>query len=288
MRIGFIGLGNMGMPMAKNLARNGHEVEGFDLIERKSEIFSISGQISETASNKDVVITMLPDGHSVLNVYSKILNILKADTILIDCSTIDVVSAQKAANIAVENGFKALDAPVSGGISGAENGTLTFMVGGDSIAFDCVLPLFDIMGQKAVLCGGNGAGQSMKICNNMILGISMIGACEAFSLADNLGLDQSKMFEVVSTASGSCWSINTYCPVPNVGPKTPADNDYKPGFSTDLMLKDLSLAKEAAESTESFTPLGQRAFNLYKDYFENGGKGKDFSAIIKFIHGKSS
>ncbi len=287
MRIGFIGLGNMGMPMAKNLARNGHEVEGFDLIERKSEIFSISGQISETASNKDVVITMLPDGHSVLNVYSKILNILKADTILIDCSTIDVVSAQKAANIAVENGFKALDAPVSGGISGAENGTLTFMVGGDSIAFDCVLPLFDIMGQKAVLCGGNGAGQSMKICNNMILGISMIGACEAFSLADNLGLDQSKMFEVVSTASGSCWSINTYCPVPNVGPKTPADNDYKPGFSTDLMLKDLSLAKEAAESTESFTPLGRRAFNLYKDYFENGGKGKDFSAIIKFIQGKS-
>ena len=287
MRIGFIGLGNMGMPMAKNLASNGHEVEGFDLIERKSEIFSISGQISETASNKDVVITMLPDGHSVLNVYSEILNILKADTILIDCSTIDVVSAQKAANIAVENGFKALDAPVSGGISGAENGTLTFMVGGDSIAFDCVLPLFDIMGQKAVLCGSNGAGQSMKICNNMILGISMIGACEAFSLADNLGLDQSKMFEVVSTASGSCWSINTYCPVPNVGPKTPADNDYKPGFSTDLMLKDLSLAKEAAESTESFTPLGRRAFNLYKDYFESGGKGKDFSAIIKFIQGKS-
>ena len=165
---------------------------------------------------------------------------------------------------------------------------LTFMVGGDSIAFDCVLPLFDIMGQKAILCGNNGAGQSMKICNNMILGISMIGVCEAFSLADKLGIDHSKMFEVVSAASGSCWSMNTYCPVPNVGPKTPADNDYKPGFSTDLMLKDLSLAKDAAENTESFTPLGRSAYRLYKEYFENGGKGQDFSAIIKFINMKSS
>ena len=288
MKIGFIGLGNMGMPMAKNLSKHGHEVVGYDIVERHSKIFSISNEILDAISNKDVIITMLPDGSSVLDVYSKILNNLKTDTILVDCSTIDVVSAKKVANFALESGFKALDAPVSGGISGAENGTLTFMVGGHSIAFDCVLPLLDVMGQKAVLCGNNGAGQSMKICNNMILGISMIGVCEAFSLADNLDIDHSKMFEVVSTASGSCWSINTYCPVPNVGPKTPADNNYRPGFSTDLMLKDLTLAKEAAESTKSFTPLGQSAFELYKEYFESGGKGQDFSAIINFINSKSS
>ena len=283
MKIGFIGLGNMGMPMARNLIAEGHEVTGFDLIQKSDPLGQISKLLSETVSGKDVIITMLPDGSSLLEVYSSILNELQSEAILIDCSTVDVISAKKAAGMANEKGLKALDAPVSGGIGGAENGTLTFMVGGDIAAFERVTPLFNIMGQKAVLCGESGAGQSVKICNNMILGVSMIAVCEAFVMADNLGLDRSKMFDVVSTASGSCWAINTYCPVPNVGPNTPADNNYIPGFSADLMLKDLGLAKTAAEETNSFTPLGKEAYALYENFFSKGGKGKDFSAILNFI-----
>lgn len=283
MKIGFIGLGNMGMPMARNLIAEGHEVTGFDQIQKSDPLVQISKLLSETVSGKEVVITMLPDGSSLLEVYSSILNELQSEAILIDCSTVDVISAKKAAGMANEKGLKALDAPVSGGIGGAENGTLTFMVGGDIAAFERVTPLFNIMGQKAVLCGESGAGQSVKICNNMILGVSMIAVCEAFVMADNLGLDRSKMFDVVSTASGSCWAINTYCPVPNVGPNTPADNNYIPGFSADLMLKDLGLAKTAAEETNSFTPLGKEAYALYENFFSKGGKGKDFSAILNFI-----
>ena len=283
MKIGFIGLGNMGMPMARNLIAEGHEVTGFDLIQKSDPLVQISKLLSETVSGKEVIITMLPDGSSLLEVYSSILNELQSEAILIDCSTVDVISAKKAAGMANEKGLKALDAPVSGGIGGAENGTLTFMVGGDIAAFERVTPLFNIMGQKAVLCGESGAGQSVKICNNMILGVSMIAVCEAFVMADNLGLDRSKMFDVVSTASGSCWAINTYCPVPNVGPSTPADNNYIPGFSADLMLKDLGLAKTAAEETNSFTPLGKEAYALYENFFSKGGKGKDFSAILNFI-----
>ncbi len=283
MKIGFIGLGNMGMPMARNLIAEGHEVTGFDLIQKSDPLVQISKLLSETVSGKEVIITMLPDGSSLLEVYSSILNELQSEAILIDCSTVDVISAKKAAGMANEKGLKALDAPVSGGIGGAENGTLTFMVGGDIAAFERVTPLFNIMGQKAVLCGESGAGQSVKICNNMILGVSMIAVCEAFVMADNLGLDRSKMFDVVSTASGSCWAINTYCPVPNVGPNTPADNNYIPGFSADLMLKDLRLAKTAAEETNSFTPLGKEAYALYENFFSKGGKGKDFSAILNFI-----
>ena len=283
MKIGFIGLGNMGMPMARNLIAEGHEVTGFDLIQKSDPLVQTSKLLSETVSCKEVIITMLPDGSSLLEVYSSILNELQSEAILIDCSTVDVISAKKAAGMANEKGLKALDAPVSGGIGGAENGTLTFMVGGDIAAFERVTPLFNIMGQKAVLCGESGAGQSVKICNNMILGVSMIAVCEAFVMADNLGLDRSKMFDVVSTASGSCWAINTYCPVPSVGPNTPADNDYIPGFSADLMLKDLGLAKTAAEETNSFTPLGKEAYALYENFFSKGGKGKDFSAILNFI-----
>ena len=283
MKIGFIGLGNMGMPMARNLIAEGHEVTGFDLIQKSDPLVQISKLLSETVSGKEVIITMLPDGSSLLEVYSSILNELQSEAILIDCSTVDVISAKKAAGMANEKGLKALDAPVSGGIGGAENGTLTFMVGGDIAAFERVTPLFNIMGQKAVFCGESGAGQSVKICNNMILGVSMIAVCEAFVMADNLGLDRSKMFDVVSTASGSCWAINTYCPVPNVGPNTPADNNYIPGFSADLMLKDLGLAKTAAEETNSFTPLGKEAYALYENFFSKGGKGKDFSAILNFI-----
>ena len=283
MKIGFIGLGNMGMPMARNLIAEGHEVTGFDLIQKSDPLVQISKLLSETVSGKEVIITMLPDGSSLLEVYSSILSELQSEAILIDCSTVDVISAKKAAGMANEKGLKALDAPVSGGIGGAEDGTLTFMVGGDIAAFERVMPLFNIMGQKAVLCGESGAGQSVKICNNMILGVSMIAVCEAFVMADNLGLDRSKMFDVVSTASGSCWAINTYCPVPNVGPNTPADNNYIPGFSADLMLKDLGLAKTAAEETNSFTPLGKEAYALYENFYNKGGKGKDFSAILNFI-----
>ena len=283
MKIGFIGLGNMGMPMARNLIAEGHEVTGFDLIQKSDPLVQISKSLSETVSGKEVIITMLPDGSSLLEVYSSILTELQSEAILIDCSTVDIISAKKAAGMANEKELKALDAPVSGGIGGAENGTLTFMVGGDIAAFERVTPLFNIMGQKAVLCGESGAGQSVKICNNMILGVSMIAVCEAFVMADNLGLDRSKMFDVVSTASGSCWAINTYCPVPNVGPITPADNNYIPGFSADLMLKDLGLAKTAAEETNSFTPLGKEAYALYENFFSKGGKGKDFSAILNFI-----
>ena len=283
MKIGFIGLGNMGMPMARNLIAEGHEVIGFDRIQKLDPLVQISKSLSETVSGKEIIITMLPDGSSLLEVYSSILNELQSEAILIDCSTVDVISAKKAAGMANEKGLKALDAPVSGGIGGAENGTLTFMVGGDIAAFQRVTPLFNVMGQKAVLCGESGAGQSVKICNNMILGVSMIAVCEAFVMADNLGLDRSKMFDVVSTASGSCWAINTYCPVPNVGPNTPADNNYIPGFSADLMLKDLGLAKTAAEETNSFTPLGKEAYALYENFYRKGGKGKDFSAILNFI-----
>ncbi len=283
MKIGFIGLGNMGMPMARNLTTEGHEVTGFDQMQKSDPLVQISKLLSEAVAGKEVVITMLPDGFSLLDVYSEILDDLQSEAILIDCSTVDVISAKKAADMANKKGLKALDAPVSGGIGGAENGTLTFMVGGDISAFERVKPLFDTMGQKAVLCGESGAGQSVKICNNMILGVSMIAVCEAFAMADNLGLDRSKMFDVVSTASGSCWAINTYCPVPNVGPNTPADNNYIPGFSADLMLKDLGLAKTAAEETNSFTPLGKKAYALYENFYSKGGKGKDFSGIINFI-----
>ena len=288
MNIGFIGLGNMGLPMAVNLSKQNHKVVGFDIVKKTDKILEIASSLSNTVENKNVVITMLPDGVSLLKVYKDIVNFLSPDTVLVDCSTVDVGSAKEAALLAKKRGFSALDAPVSGGIGGAQNGTLTFMVGGNEGAFEIARPLFEIMGQKDVLCGDSGAGQSVKICNNMILGISMIGVCEAFSMAEKLGLDKSKMFDVVSNSSGSCWSINTYCPVPNVGPKTPADNNYTPGFATDLMLKDLGLAHAASGQTKSFTPLGEKALNLYQKFYEEGGKGKDFSAIIEYIKANGS
>ena len=288
MNIGFIGLGNMGLPMAVNLSKQNHKVVGFDIVKKTDKTLEIASSLCNTVENKNVVITMLPDGVSLLKVYKEFVNFLSPDTVLVDCSTVDVASAKEAALLAKKRGFSALDAPVSGGIGGAQNGTLTFMVGGNESAFEIAKPLFEIMGQKAVLCGDSGAGQSVKICNNMILGISMIGVCEAFSMAEKLGLDKSKMFDVVSNSSGSCWSINTYCPVPNVGPKTPADNNYTPGFSTDLMLKDLGLANAASSQTKSFTPLGEKALNLYQKFYEEGGKGKDFSAIIEYIKANGS
>ena len=280
MKIGFIGLGNMGMPMAKNLSQHGHEVVGYDIIERNSKRFVISDQILDAVSNKDVIITMLPDGSSVLDVYSKILKNLKTDTILVDCSTIDVVNAKKVANFALESGFKALDAPVSGGIGGAENGTLTFMVGGDQSIYKDVINLFEIMGNKAILCGSFGAGQTAKICNNLLLASTMIALGESLNLGKNLGLEMEKLFEVLSTSSGSCWAVNNYFPLKNIGPTSPADNNYSGGFSTALMTKDLNLAVEAGKISNTELKYGNQTYNKFKDLMNKNLGNLDFSNVV--------
>ena len=286
MEIGFIGLGNMGAPMARNLIAAGHHVKGFDVAGTQVDGVDAAPSAADAASGADAVITMLPNGDIVRAVYAEIVPVGKPGACYIDCSTIDVENARAAAAAAEARGLLAVDAPVSGGIGGAEAGTLTFMVGGNDAAFARAKPLFDIMGAKAVHCGLPGAGQSAKICNNMILGISMIGVCEAFALADKLGLDRQKMFDVVSTASGSCWSVNTYCPAPGIGPQSPADNDYKPGFAAELMLKDLMLSQQAAEAAKASTPMGKRAAELYAEFVETGGSGKDFSAILLKLTGE--
>ncbi|MCW7542761.1 3-hydroxyisobutyrate dehydrogenase [Aurantimonas litoralis] len=281
MKIGFVGLGNMGAPMAANLAKAGHAVSGYDAAGVTAEGVTPAATLAEAVTGMEAVITMLPNGDIVRAVHADIVRQAEAGALLIDCSTVDVDSARAAHDMAREAGLLSLDAPVSGGTGGAAAGTLTFMVGGSDEAFAKGKPLFDIMGQKAVHCGEAGAGQAAKICNNMILGISMIGVCEAFHLADKLGLDRQAMFDVASTSSGSCWSINTYCPAPGIGPKSPADNDYKPGFAADLMLKDLNLSQTAAETAGATTELGRHARDIYAAFVESGGgKGRDFSAIL--------
>lgn len=287
-KIGFIGLGNMGFPMAKNLASAGHELHVFDMSETalanaKTEGMSVASTAANAARGADFIVTMLPNGAISLSVLNEIASACTKGATIIDSSTIDVSSAKKAHYIAKQTGLGFVDAPVSGGVVGAEAGTLTFMVGGDQSSFDNAKPLLDIMGGKIVHCGDGGAGQSAKICNNMLLAISMIGTCEAFSLAEKLGLSAQSAFDVMSTSSGFCWSINNYCPVPEVGPKSPADNDYKPGFATELMIKDLGLSQQAADETGQATPMGQYATTLYKHFLENGGEGKDFSGIIKYL-----
>ncbi len=242
--IGFIGLGNMGLPMATNLVKAGHKVTGFDTVPAAVEKANAAGiavtsSAAEAAKGRDFVITMLPSGPIVLSVFAEIVPAAAKGSLIIDSSTIDVASARKAHEMAAKAGLACLDAPVSGGVGGATAATLTFMVGGSKEAFDKAKPVLELMGKRLVHCGDGGDGQAAKICNNMLLGISMIGACEAFALADKLGLSKQALFDVVSTSSGSCWSVNTYCPVPGVGPKSPADNDYKPGFAAALMLKDL-------------------------------------------------
>jgi len=281
MKIGFIGLGNMGGPMAANLAKAGHEVAGFDLAAPMPEGVSKADTAAAAATGADVVITMLPNGQILRAVAGEVIPAMTAGAVLCDCSTVDVDSARAVADQAAEAGLGALDAPVSGGIGGAAGGTLTFMVGGGADAFATVDPLFDIMGQKAVHCGDAGAGQAAKICNNMILGVTMVATCEAFALADKLGLDRGKMFDVVSTSSGYSWTMNAYCPAPGVGPQSPADNDYQPGFAAELMLKDLRLSQQAAESADADTPMGELAKALYEQFVENeGGQGMDFSAML--------
>jgi 3-hydroxyisobutyrate dehydrogenase len=281
MKVGFIGLGNMGAPMAQNLARAGHEVVGYDLIAPCPEGIAATGSAADAARGRDVVITMLPNGDILRAVAGEIIPEMDAGAAFLDCSTVDVDSARAVATDAEAAGLLALDAPVSGGVGGAAGGTLTFMAGGTEAGFAKVAPLFEVMGQKAVHCGPSGNGQAAKICNNMILGVTMIATCEAFALADKLGLDRQKMFDVVSTSSGYSWTMNAYCPAPGVGPTSPADNDYQPGFAADLMLKDLRLSQQAAQAVDADTPLGQSATALYETFVEEeDGSGRDFSAML--------
>jgi len=283
MNIGFIGLGNMGAHMARNLASAGHNVTGFDVADVNIAGVTNSASAAQAVEGQDVVITMLPNGEILRAVAREIIPAMKKGACFADCSTVDVESARAVADQANAAGLLAVDAPVSGGIGGADAGTLTFMAGGTFEAFETVKPLFDIMGQKAVHCGVSGAGQAAKICNNMILGATMAVTCEAFALADKLGLDRQKMFDVVSTSSGYSWTMNAYCPAAGVGPKSPADNDYKPGFAAALMLKDLNLAQQAAEAANAATPLGQHARDLYQEFVGEGGGVKDFSAILPWL-----
>ncbi len=280
MQIAFIGLGNMGAPMALNLQNAGHTVTGFDTVAAPDGI-SCATSAAEAAHGAAVVITMLPNGMIARAVADDVLAVLPQGALVIDCSTIEVDAARAIAEAAAAKGIGFLDAPVSGGVGGAAAGTLTFMVGGNEADFTRAAPLFEIMGQKAVHCGAAGNGQAAKICNNMILGITMIGTCEAFALADKLGLERQAMFDVVSTSSGASWSINAYCPAPGVGPQSPADNGYKPGFAAELMLKDLRLSQDAATAADAATPLGALAEAIYTQFVENeDGRGKDFSAML--------
>ena len=286
MKAGFIGLGAMGLPMARNLHRAGLLLGAWNRTASKAAALAAEtgcrafASPAELAAACDAVVTCVSADDDLLSVVDAIRPTLKAGALVIDCSTVDVESATYAHAKARDAGLQSLDAPVSGGIAGAAAGTLTFMIGGESAAYQRGLPLFEIMGQKAVHCGAAGTGQSAKICNNMILGISMIGVCEAFALADRLGLDRQKMFDVVSTSSGFCWSLNNYCPAPGVGPKSPADNDYKPGFAAELMLKDLLLSQAAADGVDAATPLGAAATAFYQAFVEHGGRGRDFSAVL--------
>ena len=288
MKIGFIGLGNMGAPMAANLVKAGHEVTGFDLVAPCPEGVRKADSAAAAATGQEVVITMLPNGDILRSVAAEIIPAMDKGALFLDCSTVDVESARAVAHDAEAAGLLAADAPVSGGIGGAQAGTLTFMAGGSDAAFEKARPLFDIMGQKAVHCGPSGNGQAAKICNNMILGATMLVTCEAFALADKLGLDRQKMFDVVSTSSGYSWTMNAYTPAPGVGASSPADNDYKPGFAAELMLKDLLLSQQAAEAADAQTPIGARAAELYRQFVESeGGKGMDFSAVLPWLAGKS-
>ncbi|MBO9198003.1 3-hydroxyisobutyrate dehydrogenase [Rhizobium sp. 16-449-1b] len=289
-KIAFIGLGNMGGPMAANLVKAGHTVAGFDLVSALLQASEATGvqpasDISQAVSGADVVVTMLPQGRHVLTAWTDILGAIPSGTLVIDCSTIDVASARKAHEMAKAADCPSLDAPVSGGTSGAAAGTLTFMAGGTPESFARAKPVLEAMGRKIVHCGEAGAGQAAKICNNMILGISMIGVCEAFALGEKLGLSHQALFDVASTSSGQCWSINTYCPVPGPVPTSPANNDYKPGFAAALMLKDLRLSQEAALATGASTPLGAEAAQLFALFEKQGNGGRDFSAIIEMLRG---
>ncbi len=291
--IAFIGLGNMGGPMAANLVKAGHVVRGFDLSETSRKAAGSAGvssceSMGDAVDGADIIITMLPTGTHVISVWEELGKLLEPGRLLIDCSTVDVASARCAHAMAAGLGCNSLDAPVSGGTSGAQAGTLTFMVGGAEPIFSLAEPVLASMGKRIVHCGEAGAGQAAKICNNMILGITMAGVCEAFVLAEKLGLSHQALFEVASTSSGQCWSVNNYCPVPGPVPTSPANNGYKPGFAAALMLKDLRLSQEAAMASGAATPLGAQAAQLYSLYSNEGNGGEDFSGIINFIRGAAA
>ena len=286
--VAVIGLGNMGGPMAANLLKAGHKVIGFDLAPAsceaaKADGVTIAASAVDAVKDADVVITMLPAGKHVLTVWSEIVPAAKAGALLIDCSTIDVESARKAHALAAARKLPSIDAPVSGGVGGAQGATLTFMAGGSADAFAAAKLVLEAMGKRIVHCGDAGAGQAAKICNNMILGISMIGVSEAFALAEKLGLSHQALFDVASTSSGQCWSITSYCPVPGPVPASPANNGYKPGFSAALMLKDLKLSQEAASAAGAATPLGAHAEQIYGTFNAEGHDGDDFSGIINHL-----
>ncbi|MEJ7777681.1 MAG: 3-hydroxyisobutyrate dehydrogenase [Sphingomicrobium sp.] len=288
-RIAFIGLGHMGGGMAPNLAKAGHQVSAFDLSEEAlaravEKGCARVGSAAEACKAAEAVVTMLPAGKHVTEVYrSAVFGSAPADAILIDCSTIDIASARGIEEEASAKGYAMVDAPVSGGIAAAEGGTLTFMVGGSEEAFERARPILEKMGKAVIHAGGPGSGQAAKICNNMLLGAGMAATCETFVLAEKLGLDAQTFFDISSKASGQCWSMTSYCPVPGVGPETPADRDYEGGFAAALMLKDLKLAMEAAQQTGAYTPMGGEAEELYQRFVERGGGSKDFSALIKMI-----
>ncbi len=285
--IGFIGLGNMGAPMAANLVRAGHAVRGYDLSPVAAAAaadlgIDLAASAQEAVTAAEVVITMLPAGKHVAACYADILPAAPSGTLFVDCSTIDVTAAKAAHAAAASAGMASVDAPVSGGVGGAQAGTLTFMAGGAEPAFARAEPILGAMGKRIVRCGEAGAGQAAKVCNNMILGISMIAVSEAFVLAEKLGLSHQALFDVASAASGQCWALTSYCPVPGPVPASPANRDYAPGFATALMLKDLTLAQEAAAAAGAQTSLGAHAAAIYRRFAEHGA-GQDFSAIIHAV-----
>jgi 3-hydroxyisobutyrate dehydrogenase len=292
-QIGFIGLGNMGLPMAQSLIKAGHPVCGYDVSAGALDKFSAAGGIAvrslDVASmGVDLIITMLPAREQVREVYlgqGGVLASAAPGTLLVDCSTVDVETARAVAAAAKVNELEMVDAPVSGGVTGAQAATLTFMVGGSDQAFERAKPVLEAMGKIIVHAGSAGSGQAAKICNNMILGISMIAVCEAFVLAEKLGLDPGKLFEISSQSSGQCWSMTNYCPVPALVPTSPANRDYQPGFTAAMMLKDLKLAQDAARLTRSVAPLGAGAAAVYQRFVEDGGGATDFSGIIRFLRG---
>jgi 3-hydroxyisobutyrate dehydrogenase len=281
MKIGFVGLGNMGLPMARNLVEAGHEVRGYDAHPMRMDCAWLVHDLRTAVSGADLVITMLPSGPVLREVAGEAIPLMAPGSVLLDCSTVDVASARAVAEQAEAAGLIALDAPVSGGTSGAAAGTLTFMVGGPEEGLKVAAQALDIMGGRTVHCGGPGAGQAAKICNNMILGITMAGTCEAIALADSLGLDRQALYDVVSTSSGQSWSMTTYCPAPGIGPDSPADHDYAPGFAAALMLKDLRLSQQAAGETGARTPMGTAATAIYEAFVEDEDQGgRDFSALL--------
>ena len=291
--IAFLGLGNMGGPMAANLVKAGHWVAGYDLVETQRQAaaetgVAIMGSAREAVSTAEIVVTMLPAGRHVLAAWAELLPATPKGALVVDCSTIDVDSARKAHEAGAAAGMLTLDAPVSGGVGGATAGALTFMCGGSPAAFERAKPVLEAMGKRIVHCGGAGAGQAAKICNNMILGATMIATCEAFVLAEKLGLSAQALFDVASTASGQSWSLTTYCPVPGPVPTSPANRGYKPGFAASLMLKDLRLAQEAAASAGVAIPLGAEAAQLYALFVSAGHGGDDFSGVINFLRGGKS